>query len=269
MDKEKISLYEKTYYQNYVPVPFQTRDGYILNIYPALVKEWSQFSESVTILQQDKSKTNDIDIIKMSYLEFLYNLINVEAISGQETHYKQMLFDCLRITFKDEQETKFTFSWFNERVNLCLKDQNDVVKCKITPKEFNDIISIILTYNFVDYDDRQFSDDILKAIADYNRVRYKNIRNPSLEEQKAFVVSKTGMNYKDINELPYRLFHLIFEYNMGVDSYIGDKIIQGSYKYKVDENVLHPLYKPKTDILSEVFQDSEQFKNSLSEVAKA
>jgi hypothetical protein len=69
--------------------------------------------------------------------------------------------------------------------------------------------------------------------------------------------------------MPYRLFDLIFECNLGVDSYIGDKIIQGSEKFRVDENIVHPLYQPKRDILSEVFSDSQEFKDKLSEVAKA
>jgi hypothetical protein len=269
VDKDKIKYYEKAYYQNYEPIPFETKCGYILNIYPSTVKEWTLFEDSVSILTQDKSKTNDPNIISMSYLEFLYNLIGAEAIEQKGTTCKDMLFNVLKITFKDENNSTFTFKWYNDRVNLCLVDSSNVVKCKITPKEFNNIIDIILTYNIIDYDDRTFSDDIIKAIEDYRKLRYKNTHSPSLEMRKAFVISKTGLDYKYVNEMPYRLFDLIFECNLGVDSYIGDKIIQGSEKFRVDENIVHPLYQPKRDILSEVFSDSQEFKDKLSEVAKA
>jgi hypothetical protein len=269
MKEDKIKFYERVYYQNYEPVPFETRFGYVLNIYPVLVKEWDLFNDNVQILKQDKSKTNDVEIIKMSYLEFLYNLISAESIRGDDTTCRDMLFESLNAVFKDEKHVTYSFRYINDRVNLCISDEGGVVKCQITPKEFNDIIDIIMTYNYIDYDDRRFSDDVLKAISDYQKLHSKGIGTPTFEEKRAYVIAKTGMDYKQINEMPYRLFSLIFNYNVGVDSYIGDKIIQGSYKYEVKQNVLHPLYEPKKDILSEVFGDADAFKNKISEGAKA
>lgn len=270
MDREKINQYEKAYYQNYIPVPFKTRDGYVLNIYPVTVMEWELFNDSTPVLTQDKSKINDAEIIQMSYLEFLYNLINVESMDETlGTHYRDSLFYALDSVLKDEHNVKYTFRWYDEKVNLVILDSKDVVKCKITPKEFNNIIDIIMTYNYIDYDDRRFSDDVMNAISEHTKRMYKGMREPTLEEKKAFVISKTGMDYREVNNMPYRLFSLIFKYNLGVDSYIGDKIIQGSYKYKVDNNIIHPLYEQKKDILSEVFSDSDAFKNKISEGAKA
>jgi hypothetical protein len=205
----------------------------------------------------------------MSYLEFLYNLISAESIRGDDTTCRDMLFESLNAVFKDEKHVTYSFRYINDRVNLCISDEGGVVKCQITPKEFNDIIDIIMTYNYIDYDDRRFSDDVLKAISDYQKLHSKGIGTPTFEERRAYVIAKTGMEYKQINEMPYRLFSLIFNYNVGVDSYIGDKIIQGSYKYEVKQNVLHPLYEPKKDILSEVFGDADAFKNKISEGAKA
>jgi len=261
--------YEEQYFANYEPVPYTLRDGYILNIYPALVKEWAIFENSVYILTQDKNSINDADIIRMSYLEFLYNLINYDIVkNGEDGKYRKMLLNVFVITFKDEKGTLYSFDKYNDRICLSLYSDNEV-KCRITAKDLKEITEIIMRYNFIEYSDKQYSEDILRAVNDFIKLKSKNSRQPSLEEKKAYVISKTGIDFKDINDMPYRLFDLIFSCNLGFDSFIGDKIIQGSYKYKVDEDIQHPLYAPKRDILSEVFQDSDSIKQKVSQGAKA
>ena len=59
-----------------------------------------------------------------------------------------------------------------------------------------------------------------------------------------------------MNELPYREFELIYDACKDSEIYIGQKIIQGSYKYDVKEDIKHPLFEPKKDPYEELFTDT-------------
>lgn len=57
----------------------------------------------------------------------------------------------------------------------------------------------------------------------------------------------------DVNNMTYRMFSQIFDHMVDDINFIGQKIIQGSYKYKVEENILHPLYCKEKDKYEEIF----------------
>ena len=51
--------------------------------------------------------------------------------------------------------------------------------------------------------------------------------------------------------------------DLKVDEYIGQKIIQGSFKYDVKQDIIHPLYELKRDFVAEAFSGSvEDFAQS-------
>lgn len=81
--KIKIEQYKLLYFQNDEPCPYRTKDGYELMINPVKVKDWSIFESSLDVLKIDKNSINNIDIIKMSYLDFLCSIvIPNDRISG-------------------------------------------------------------------------------------------------------------------------------------------------------------------------------------------
>ena len=83
---------------------------------------------------------------------------------------------------------------------------------------------------------------------------------------KAFVTSKIGVLMKDLNEMSYRNFFMVYESALGSEMYIGQKIIQASEKYKVDD-FKHPLFTEKKNKLDEVFStDAEQFTNKINNI---
>jgi len=268
IDKEKIESYRQRYYQNMLPVPFRVKDTAIkegtdnIYIYPVLVKDWTIFENSYHILTIDKSKYNDISIIQMSYLEFLCKVLFHSEMAEE---YKIMLSVVFSITLKDIENYRVRV--YDNKLKLVLID-NKGNEYYVTPKEFNEIIDIIMTYNFVDYSDEKISDELQASINEYYSITNRGVHTPTLEEKKAYYLSKTGIDYNSINMMPYRLFNMSCDYLIGVDTYIGDRILQASEKYKVDD-VLHPLYKPKTDIYSTVLSDAETFKNKVALGAKA
>lgn len=63
------------YFQNDLPCPFELKSGGKINIYPILVKDYSLYEFYKTIMEFDKNSINDIEIIQMSYLDFLVNIV--------------------------------------------------------------------------------------------------------------------------------------------------------------------------------------------------
>ena len=183
----------------------------------------------------------------MSYLEFLFNLVNVDIT------YNNSLIEICRLSLGYE---KIAIGIHNNKKCLLLCDEENTVKYILTSKEFDDIIKIILNQNNANYDNRYVNPEVRELMEEYYKVRYNNIRTPSLEEKKAYVVSKTGINIVQINDMPYRLFDLIYNSCINSEIYFAQKMVQCSYKYEVKEDVKHPLFEPKKDPYAEIFEDA-------------
>jgi hypothetical protein len=84
VDKDTLRNYQLLYFQNELPVPLQLKNGKI-DIYPIMVKDWSIFESSLSVLQIDKNNTDNIEQIQMSYMDFLFHLIK------KDEQYKNML----------------------------------------------------------------------------------------------------------------------------------------------------------------------------------
>ena len=142
------------------------------------------------------------------------------------------------------------YSIYENSIDILTIDKNSIGDIEI--------IKIILNQNDANYDNRYISPEVKELMMEYNLIKYKNIHNPSLEERKAFVCSKIGKTFKDLNNMTYREFDLIYNANVNSEIYIGEKIIQGSYKYDVKEEIVHPLFKVKEDPYAKIFEDTNK-----------
>lgn len=257
-----IKELEMLYFSNNEPCSYELKCGGKILIYPIKVKDYQIYEIYNQILQINKNELNDINIVQMSYLQFL-----VESLFLQDEKYKYQLSwildKCLRYEY-------ISFEYNKGKIVICLlkKKENDFIIDKIiNKKEFDEIIKIILNQNNPNYDDRYISLEVRKMVEEYYKIKYKNTEHPNLEKQKAFVSSKIGITSKDLNELNYREFIQIYQANVDSEIYFGDKIIQASYKYEVKENVLHPLFVKQKDKYEEAFGgDYDQFKKKLEQV---
>lgn len=242
---------KNNYFVNMDTVPYKLKNGTVLNIKPILTKDYFRYEWSIDVLQLNKNEVNDISIIQMSYLEYLNNIIFKEQTIGEE--YKNKLWWVIYLCLDEK-------AYIINDNKLIICDESNSVKHIITSKEFNEISQIILFQNDFKYDDRYVNPEVKEIMQEYYNIKYKDIVNPDLEKRKAFVASKTGKSFKEINDMPYREFDLI--YNACVDSeiYIGEKIIQGSYKYQCDD-IKHPLFAPKKDVYEELFEDTSVLSN--------
>ena len=66
-----LETLELNYFVNMDNVPYELKDGGLIYIKPILVKDYLRYSWAKEILSIEKNEINDIEIIQMSYLDFL------------------------------------------------------------------------------------------------------------------------------------------------------------------------------------------------------
>ena len=264
------------YFQNDEPVPYRlknavnkdgsvSQDGYNLFIKPIKVKDWSVFNNCIDIIMHELQDYNSVEIIQMSYLEFVLDVLLEQVCDEEISENAFKLSTVLSMSLGIYEARKGTF---RNKPCLTLHDESGLAIALITPKEFNEIKKIILFQNIINYDDRYLSPEIKKEIAEYEKIKYSNdsIVNPTLEKQKVFVISKTGISMKDINDMTYRTFTQVYNYNVNVDLYFAQKILQASEKYDMKEEAIHPLFKKEEDRLKSAFVSKSDFEGKMKNV---
>ena len=250
VDIESLRL---AYFTNMEDVPYNLKRGGKILIKPILVKDYNRYEYAKQILEIDKNSINDINVIKMSYLDFIMEHV-VKKYEGEDIfnpiyQLYNLLFLCI-----DARNVSIDIS-NNKHVILICDDDGNIEKI-INHKEFDDIKEIILNQNDINYDGRYINPEVKELMVEYNKIKYSDIVSPSLETKKGFVASKTGKTFKEINEIPYREFELIYNSSVNSEIYLAQKITEASYKYEVKDPTKHPLFEKKKDPYSEIFEDT-------------
>ena len=249
VDVKKLDL---LYFSNDKPVPYElsngSNKGKIINIHPIKVVDWGIFEKCLDVLLQEKQDYDNEDIIMMSYLDFVLNILVPSSVEDDgESLYAEKLAKVLELSLKIENIKTGTY-----RNRTCLVFDDETV---LTSKEFDDIKKIILFQNLEDYDDRYVSPDVKKLYYDYLATINTTSVNPSLERKKTFVIGKTGISMNEINKMSYRVFNQIYVSAVETDIYYANKIIQSSQKYEMKEEIIHPLFVAKKDKYADLFVD--------------
>lgn len=260
MDDKQLKYYEQYYFANELPVPFKVKDNdYILHIRPVKVSMFPFYHDNVGILLIDKNRVSDAKVISMSYLQYLVDIVL------QYEEYQRALVKILNLSLGDD----FTFTvghYDNGKPYIGVR-KDDKELCKINAKEFDKISEIILNYNDRNYDNRYISDDMRKAMEDYYNLKFKDKHIPTLEEKKAFVSFKSGLTLQQINDMSYRYFEIMYNQCTENDLFFSQKIIQASEKYKVNDEIVYPLFKKKESKF-DFLQNADNFQKKVSAAAK-
>ena len=110
------------------------------------------------LLEIKKNELGDINIIKMSYLEFLYTFVS------QKEEIKTDLSTLFSLCIGVES---IAFGKDKERICLLLLNNDDTIKSVITQQEFNDISKIILNQNEPYYDNRYVNPEVREMMEEY------------------------------------------------------------------------------------------------------
>ena len=231
--KIDIDFYKKAYFYFDKPVDYQIKDK-LIKIYPVAVEDSEVFLSSMNILMVDKNSSPSVEIIQMSYLEFIYKILFQDQTNIDR--FVNILKYCLHINSP--------YIGFNENNKPYLVDkENDIL---IGPKDFDNIRRLILYQNLIHYDDEYINPELKAAMNEVDELRNKGIDTPTIERRIAIITAHCGLSKKEQLKMTYRSHSLLFEEVYGEVEYItlrpialfggnGDKIDNWIYKKKKDK----------------------------------
>lgn len=238
------------------PIPYKD-----LLIKPILVRDYYKFSVYSDVLYIEKNEIQDLEVIQMNYLDFLFDyifqdkrVINEKAQYTMGELYQEKLFQILTLCLgaKDIRVYK------NCNHNILIVDN-----VAINSNEFDDIRRIIMYQNIYDYEDEYISPDIKKAMADYFAVKNQGMTSPELEDKMAELTAMTGILKKDILDMTYREFENVFDASMGRLEYQINRTAEMSGMVKFDKPIRHWIYQRKRNKFEEAFTSYKEFKKKI------
>ena len=251
-----LELYTNLYFSNGADAPYKLINGNEINVKPVLVKDYPIYDGCIDIIQLAKNEANDIRIIQMSYLQYLMEIVlpqdNEEHVG--EIKLRTLLKLCLGCEY-------LYFAKNNGKWNIIICNKEGVVENLITPRDFNDIMIIILNQNNPNYDNRIVNPEVRDVMQEYYKIKYADITQPTLEKRKAFVSSKTNKNFLEIGQMSIREFELVYRACLDSELYLAIKITEASFKYEVKNPTNHPLFEREHDAFEEAFSDTTTLQN--------
>jgi len=189
IDFKKFYEYELTYDKS-----IQYKD---LVISPVRMHEYLNYYIAINCLLFKKNNTADTKIISMSYLDYLFYLINS---SEDNRIYLHMLYEIFRICCGLKyEEIKYSVDE-KGKTKLYFKD------IEYNKKDFDEIKRVILYQNSPDYDDSYIDPNLEEAINEANRLSSSDGGESTLEDQIICVMISTPLKIEDIENMTIRKF---------------------------------------------------------------
>ena len=247
-----IEVLEKGYFYFDKPVPYKLSDTTHVDITPVSVYDSEVFLSSCDILQIDKNALNSVEIIQMSYLDFLLKVMLPTDKSG-------LLLDKLSNIFRLCLGMKTWKLKVKEKQKLSIVAPDD--SFEITGKQFDDIKRIILYQNVPHYDDTYIDPDLKKMMDEVDRLKSQGISAPNLERRMAIITAHCGVNKQTLMQYTMRSLQLLFEECAGEVEFTTLRPIM-LYAGKAKE-LEHWIYKKKKDRLDGYITSVESYNKSM------
>lgn len=245
-----INVLQEIYFAHDKPVSYQLRDGNTLNILPVYVQDFAVFYHSVGILKIDKNALNKVEYIQMKYLQFLF-----EVMFPQDKFYIQQFINIINLCL----DLKKAMIDADEHGKVYIYDEEKQIK--IDAKDFDEISRIIMYQNFYRYDDSYVNPDVQRAMREVDELKGKAYEEISLERKEAIITAHTGISKKDLEEMTYRSFSMLFDEVCGEVEFTTTREI-ALFAGKGDE-IEHWIYKKKKNKMDGYFVTTEQYAKSM------
>lgn len=253
-----------------------------IKIYPVLAKDYYDFLRVADILKINKNESADIEIIQMSYLYYLIQLILYDE------RFKNTFLDLLNLSLHMQLEKDKLNEGFAENEILLQRLPNGadyyingwdieirirkrqatlIIKGNtISSKDFEDFRRIVLFQNLHDFDEIEMgmSDDFREVVEKYYELKNRGLHQPDLEEKALVIISHTGYSLDAVKSLPMRLFDNLFSTIIAETDYIATKALEPHLKS--GHSIDHWIYKPKRQKYMEVFQDAETVAKKVTSI---
>lgn len=194
-----LDILSRTYFYFDEPVDYKL-ENYNLKIFPITVRQSEIFLSSINLFSIDKNSTPSAEIIQMSYLQFILDVL-IPNNKDNLQKFINLLVLCLNMKKPIVKREK------NNRPILI--DGNNGYT--INPLQFEDIRRIILYQNLIGFDDSYINPDLKKAMEETDELKNKNIDYPNLERKIAIITSHTGLSKKEQLDMSYRSHTMLFE----------------------------------------------------------
>lgn len=259
------------------PIPYKD-----LYIYPIMMEDIFKFESSVGILNIEKNKIPDIQVIQMSYLQFLLEIILGDKANNQKA--VEILSLCFglketeiyegfpknELLFQKLDDGSIVFFENGWNIKFVRDSKNKVTlyidEVEINSQEFDEIRKIIMFQNIIGYDDEYVSDDVKKAAEEYYSMKNKDLEAPNLENKMSAISVVSGMSKTELKTMTLREFNLIFDKCTNLIDYKINKTAELSGNVKFDKPVEHWLYHKHHDIYTDIFSSYDAFKEKAKNI---
>jgi hypothetical protein len=174
-----------------------------VEIYPIVVRDMKEFNNCISVLTEMKNWSDDMEIIKMSYLTYLFANLDIESkmyVSGKlkEKPKTKRFQTIMRLCFGEDVTYKFSI----EKNKVKIEINGEL----FSGKQFDEVRSIIFKQNRINHDD-YMSQDFANEFERFLKLKQKN--PPTLEEM---IVS-----YRVAMKLPYEEIYNVTIYQLYAD----------------------------------------------------
>lgn len=250
-----IDILSRTYFYFDEPVNYKINKQFV-KIYPISVRESEIFLSSISLFTIDKNATPSVEIIQMSYLQFIIDVL-IKQNQDNLQRFVNLLKLCLHM-----EDPKIQL---NEMGKPILIDGKFM--CPINGQQFEDIRRIILYQNIVNFDDTYINPEIKQAMYEVDKLKSKNLEVPNLERKMAIITSHTGLSKKEQLEMSYRSHSLLFEEICGEIEFVTIRPIAlfGGNGDKLN----HWIFKKKKNKMEDYFINVDKYSKSMGQEQSA
>lgn len=242
-----IEFLRETFFTYDKPVPYQIGDR-VLYIKPVKLEDSWAFLRSAVVLKVDKNASSSVEVIQMSYLQFIVDILLQEQ--PMVDAFVNVLLLCLDFHYPEIIRE-------NGKIFLHDKEKDITIKAK----QFDDIRRIILYQNILHYDDEYVNPDFKKAMDDMDALKNKSIEMPNLERKMAIIASHSGIGKAEQMQMTYRSHELLFEEVCGEiehNAVYPIALISGHGK-----DIEHYIYRKKRGKYDKYITSVEDFSRSM------
>lgn len=231
--------------------PFEYKN---IKIHPISVEDYLEFGVCINCLLLEKNKTQDIKIIKMSYIDWLF------WITEQDMNNKlfiDMLNCLLQLSFKDQD-----FSFYKDikgKIFFTINNNNDD---RYYSKDFDQVKKIICNQNGIDDTEIILDETLEKALKEAQEYhdKHNNSKMADFEEQMVSYHIYTGYDYEKIYKLPIRKFNKGIARMQMLENYRTYKSseLSGMVKFKEDIQYWLEHIEPKGRFDNLIIKDADK-----------
>lgn len=251
-----------------------------IKLYPIQMEKCVSFFKNVGCLTIQKNNISDIEIIQMSYLNFLLivGIVNNEVLNAFNKVMSLVLREQKLVFLLDDKEYDINnlrdfieYMELKDRMNINkikMKVYTDENEITITDTDFEKIRRIICEQNTIEIDDMVLPEQIQKAVEEAEEF-VDDGNNPTLEEQIIALACISG-NITRMNEIKkmtiYQFITALKRYNLIESSRVyGSAIATGMVEIKGDiPTWLSPTPKQNSlDRVTESGDKLEEFKGMM------